>query len=528
MAVGMERESEEGNKEFKLKLAPQTPERVQELATQLLYRLEEGGGEAFYEIGISDSGEPVGLSPEQLKDSLSILGQLSELVGASYQLVRVERGERGDVAEVHLIRQRRLNDPVCLNVAFLGNVDAGKSTLKGVLISGELDDGNGKAMERVARYLHEIKSKRTSSVAVHALGFAEDSTPLNSTLLHYNEAEIFLKSAKIAFLIDLAGHERYIRTTLAGLMGHSPDYACLVVSANAGTVGTFKEHLGIALALGLPLFVVLTKIDLSPEEVTKRTLSEIEKYLKLPGVNKIPFLIRSKSDVVTAARNMPHQRVVPIFMISNVTGTGLDALREFFWMLPPRIKWGTKHEAPFLAYVDEKFNVPGVGLVVSGLVEQGRAKSEETLLLGPFYDGSFRKVRVKSIQTNRVFAEEVGAGRDAAFAIAGAGYEEVRKGMALADDALDPKPTWSFRAKVRILHHPTTIRVGYTPVVHSHTIRQAARIASMGMQALRTGDVDVITMRFMQHPELLRPGDTFIFREGRARGLGIVLDVDSR
>ncbi|MGC8671262.1 MAG: elongation factor 1-alpha C-terminal domain-related protein, partial [Thermoprotei archaeon] len=80
-------------------------------------------------------------------------------------------------------------------------------------------------------------------------------------------------------------------------------------------------------------------------------------------------------------------------------------------------------------------------------------------------------------------------------------------------------------ARIRVLHHPTTIRVGYTPVVHIHTIRQAARITKMSKEALRSGDVDQVEMIFTQRPEFVKVGDTFIFREGRARGLGMVLSL---
>jgi len=521
----MNRESEEGNVEFKLRISPADRDRFLELATQMLYRLNEGGGEAFYELGLSDEGEPVGLTPEALQASLENLKNICDFIGANYKVVNVEKGANGEVLELHITRRKRGEEPASVNVALLGNVDAGKSTLKGVLISNELDDGNGKAMEKVARYMHEIKSRRTSSVTVHALGFDDEGRIVNGTLAHYDEAEIFLKSRKLIFLIDLAGHERYIKTTLAGLMGHSPDYAAVIVAANAGTVGTFKEHLGIALALNLPVFVVITKIDLSPAEVTARTLAEVERYLKLPGISKIPFMVRSEGDVVVAAKNMPYSRVTPLFMVSNVDGRGIDLLKRFLELLPPRIKWVERGSYPFMAYIDEKFNVTGVGLVVSGLVEQGKVKSESLLEIGPFQDGSFKKVRVKSIQTNRVFADEVYAGSDAAFALAGVNYEEVRKGMIIADPALSPRACWDFKARIRVLHHPTTIRVGYTPVVHVHTIRQACKIVKMNKESLRSGDVDDVEMRFTIRPEFLRVGDTFIFREGRARGLGVVLSL---
>ena len=70
------------------------------------------------------------------------------------------------------------------------------------------------------------------------------------------------QAAKIVNFIDLAGHEKYLRTTLFGMTGHQPDYAMLIVGSNMGIVGMTKEHLGISLALRVPVFIVVTKTDL--------------------------------------------------------------------------------------------------------------------------------------------------------------------------------------------------------------------------------------------------------------------------
>lgn len=74
--------------------------------------------------------------------------------------------------------------------------------------------------------------------------------------------EICEKSSKLISFIDLAGHERYLRTTVFGLTGCAPDYVMLMVGGNAGLIGMSKEHLGIAVSLGVPVMVVITKIDM--------------------------------------------------------------------------------------------------------------------------------------------------------------------------------------------------------------------------------------------------------------------------
>ena len=520
----LEREKEEGNLEYKLKLDARSEERIERLVTQLNYRLNEGGGEAFYELGITDDGIPLGLTEEEAAESLKVIGRITEKLGAKFIVIRRERASRGYVYEL-LIRRTLDVPPIQVSVALLGNVDAGKSTLKGVLVSGTLDDGDGLAMSQVARYLHELKYRRSSSVSYHIIGFDDSGDSVNDKIKAYDEASIFLRSSKVITLVDLAGHERYLRTTLKGVMGSLPDYAALVVAANAGPIGSFREHLGICLVLGIPVFVVLTKIDLAPEEVLKKSLENLLSILKLPGVNKVPFIIRSENDCALAARNMPNGRIVPIFTVSNVTGEGLSLLKRFLNMLPQRMNWAERQNGKFVCYIDDKFNVSGVGVVLSGLVESGLIAVGQRALLGPFDDGSFRTVRIKSIQVNRLSVERALAGQLATFAVTNVDYDEVRKGMVLLDIDSKPKAVRSFRASVRVLHHPTTIRVGYEPVIHLKTIRQPAKLVESSKPYLRTGDVAEVTFKFILRPEYVTPGTTFVFREGRTKGIGEVISI---
>jgi hypothetical protein len=100
-----------------------------------------------------------------------------------------------------------------------------------------------------------------------------------------------------------------------------------------------KEHLGVALALRVPVFFVVTKVDLAPEHVLKHTLSTLQQILKKPGVRKRPFLVRGRDDVLTCARHMHADSLAPIFLTSSVTGQGLDLIRLFYSLLPQRHNW---------------------------------------------------------------------------------------------------------------------------------------------------------------------------------------------
>jgi len=358
------------------------------------------------------------------------------------------------------------------------------------------------------------------------LGFDDEGEVVNYYAVNpLDESHVYLNSSKVVCFVDLGGHERYLRTTLRGVMAKVPDYAMLVVGANAGLLSMGREHLGIAVALRIPVFVVVTKVDMVSEEVYRSTLEEVLRVLKMPGVNKLPLVVRDHDDVVVAARHMPSGRVAPIFRVSSVTGEGLDLLRKFLNLLPPRTRWRERLKEPLLMYVDEVFNVRGVGPVIAGLLLSGAVAEGDTVLLGPMRDGGWRSVRVKSIQINRVPVNRAYAGMDAALALAGVEYEELEKGLAVLDKRLKPRTVWSFKARVTILRHPTTIKRGFQSVLHLGAIRSAVKFAEMAREPMRTGDTGIVKLEFLYHPWYLREGDTFVLRDSRTRAIGKVLEL---
>lgn len=519
----MAMEKEVGNVEYKLMLVQDDARTIEHLATQMRYRLTEGGGEAFYELGVSDDGTLIGLTDEELRGSLDVLEKAAAIVDARCKVIRLGEGSRGGIAEILVRHCKEGVFPIYLMVPVLGNVDSGKSSLIGVLCSGEMDDGNGLAMARVARFLHEIQMGRTSSISTHLLGYDPEGNISNYRLLTpLDEAEVFIHSAKIISFVDLGGHERYLRTTLKGVMGRVPDYVLLVVGANAGVIGTTREHLGVAVALRIPTVVVITKVDMVSEEQVTKALEDTEALLKLPGVSRIPLRVNSKDDLVVAARNMPRGRVAPIFTVSNRTGFCLDLLKEFLNLLPPRLRWEEKLDKPFLLYVDEKFNVKGVGLVVNGVILQGSIAVDDLAQIGPFPDGSSKIVRVRSMHVNRVNVRRAFAGQDVCLALANVQFEDVEKGMCLLDKSVQARPVREFGARITVLHHPTTIWKGYNAVVHIQTVRQTVEFLDMSAEPLRTGVTADVRLRFKYKPEFVKESDWFVFREGRTRGMGVV------
>jgi elongation factor 1-alpha len=519
-------ESEEGNVEYKLKVTVASTRRFEELATQLKFRLDEKGGEAFYVLGVSNEGEPIGLSEGEAAESLENLKKVAEEIGARATVLRQARAKKGQIIEV-LIRRYRENFPISLAIVTLGHADHGKTTTVGVLVTGEQDDGDGTIMSKIARYKHEIQMRRTSSVSEKILGFDEDGNPVNPQLAFaLDESEVFLKSSKIVSFVDVGGHEKYLKTAARGLLSHSPDYGMLVVASNAGVMYMTREHLGIALSFHIPFFAVLTKTDLVDDNMLQQRLGEVERMLKMPGVNKVPLVVRNLDDVVVAAKNMASGRIAPIFLVSNRTRNGLDLLTTFLNLLPPRLRWKERLVEPFLMYVDEKYDVPGIGTVVAGLVLGGSVDVNQAVRVGPMPNGTYRKTRIRSIQVRRgIFVERIGAGNGAAIALADVQYDELEKGMALVKEETAPVAIRRFLADVFILHHPTTIREGYECVFHINAARVTGRIEQMSKTPMRSGDKATITVSTLFRPFYAKPGQEFLLREGRTRGIGTIREI---
>ena len=535
------KEKDDGNIEYKLRLCSLDESRVEELITQMNYRLIEGNGEAIYEIGIKDDGFPSGIALSEFDESYSNLVLIAKQCNAKCKIIsKKEISKNKFVAEI-IVRQKLSNKSfIDVSIVVAGNVDAGKSSTIGVLISNTLDNGRGKTRSHVFNFKHEMQSGRTSSIAHQILGYDSEGNPINDNLVKkMSWPDIVRESSKIVTFYDLAGHEKYLRTTIYGFSSTCPDYSMVLIGANMGITHMTKEHIALCLSYKIPFFIVFTKIDIAPESVYEETKKRLKTLIKTPGIRKMMINMKNDEDIVLAAKNITNNNVVPVIEISNVSGHNIDLLKRFLNLLPQRKNFKVYEDNPVEFSIDEKYNVTGVGTVVAGVLHRGTIKLNDSLLVGPDSSGNYRNTVVKSIHFKRVPIEEAKAGSYVCLNIKKIPKTWIRRGMAVISKLDQPRTVWEFKAVVSILKtHHTTINLGYEPTIHINNISQACKILKIenkkdrndldeitNDKILRAGDKALIHFKFKYRPEYISEGNRIVFRENKVRGIGVIKDI---
>lgn len=148
-----------------------------------------------------------------------------------------------------------------IRVAVMGNVDAGKSTLIGTLKSNILDDGRGSSRQLVPRHRHELETGRTSSPITHLVGFNENGSICNSASVIKGHFSFPNDAHRVITLLDVAGHEKYLKNTIQAISQGMIDHALVLVNARQEPNHMTVHHLNLASSLGIPIIIVMTKVS---------------------------------------------------------------------------------------------------------------------------------------------------------------------------------------------------------------------------------------------------------------------------
>ena len=413
-----------------------------------------------------------------------------------------------------------------IRIGVIGSVDSGKSTITGVLTNNILDDGRGKARSTILKHPHEKETGRTSSISQHFMKLESLDTSDKS-----GSDEVYKENNKIINFVDLAGHEKYLKTTINGIKRCLIDYSCVVVGANMGVLHMTREHIALTIALNIPTFVILTKIDLAPNNVKENTINNIHKIFKKYSKKRETIVINDQTNFETVKKeytNQKYHNIVPIFPVSSVSGSGLDILKDYINILGGYADYKNKLNDDVSFIIDCKYMIKGIGLVISGVMSSGTVRKGDTFYLGPI-NNTYIKVLIRSIHNN--FKEHVDvlyAGQGGCFNIKSASIkdiikrETIRKGMRIVSN---PKTFSQFEADVKILQHPTMIKINYEPTIHCGGICQSAKIIKMKGEFLKAGEQTRVTFKFCYHSEFIEVGDIIVFREGHTKGIGKIRKV---
>ncbi|MEC9475720.1 MAG: selenocysteine-specific translation elongation factor [Planctomycetota bacterium] len=296
-------------------------------------------------------------------------------------------------------------------------------------------------------------------------------------------APMELADGELVGIIDVPGHEKFIRNMVAGASGI--DIVVLVVAADDSVMPQTREHLDIMTILGVKKGIIaINKIDLVDPELTDLVEEEVRETVQET------FLADA-----------------PILRVSAETEEGIDALRdqvqEMVRDLPPKDETGV-----FRVPIQRVFSSKGHGTVVTGVPMSGAVEIEDRLEILP--GGAMGRVR--GLQAYRVPVDRARAGHSTAINLADIDYREVERGMVAATPGY-------FRATEMIEVSLRALPGISAPLVHRMPVRflqgtmeAVGRLYLLDCQALVAGEEALAQIR-LEQPVVVAPGDRFVLRQ---------------
>lgn len=336
-------------------------------------------------------------------------------------------------------------------VGTAGHVDHGKTTLTRALTGVDTD---------------RLKEEKERELSIE-LGFAP----------------LVLPSGRVAGLVDVPGHERFIRHMVAGVSGM--DAVILVIAADEGVMPQTREHLDILSLLGIRSGVVaLTKADLVEPAWLRLVTHDVQAFL---------------SGTALAG--------APVVACSGATGEGLQELLLHLDVLLDDCP-DQDTEAPFKMPIDRVFVMRGFGTVVTGTVDRGAVAVDEEVEIQP----SGSRTRVRGIQVHGHEQGAALAGQRAALNLAGVAKAEVSRGEVVCQSG-SLRPTSMLDVELTVL--PTAQR-GLSEWervrVHTGTAELIARVALLGdLEEAAPGTIAFAQLR-LESPTAVSRGDRFVIR----------------
>ncbi|MHB0867792.1 MAG: selenocysteine-specific translation elongation factor [Thermoleophilia bacterium] len=294
-------------------------------------------------------------------------------------------------------------------------------------------------------------------------------------------AELELPSGTHMSVIDVPGHERFVRNMVAGASGI--DIFLLVVAADDGVMPQTREHMAIIRMLGIPQGVVaITKSDLVDEEMVELVTADIEEFLS----------------------GTPYE-AAPLIPVSSKTGEGLTQLLGMLEDAAARAEMHQASPATRLP-VDRVFTLKGIGTVVTGTLWAGSICAEDAIWLLP--DGLAGRARTVQVHDRTVECAE--AGQRAAINISGIDRDRFTRGQMIVKGE-ELSPTYMVDARITLLKSAPTLKYAAQTRFHHGTADATAKLMFADRDRLAPGETCFTQIRLKTRIVPAR-GDRFILR----------------
>ena len=404
-----------------------------------------------------------------------------------------------------------------LNLAFIGHVDHGKSTLVGHLLlkagaiaEQQLDDGENK----FRFVMDKLGEERERGVTID--------------LAHQK----FSTKKYDYTVVDCPGHRDFVKNMITG--ASQADAAVLVVAANDGVMPQTKEHMFLSMTLGIKqLIIAVNKMDMVDysEDRFNEVKGEVSDLLRSIGRDPattpfIPMSAFEGDNIKELSDNMSWYKGSPL----------MDELDK---LVPPE----KPVDLPLRIPIQDVYSITGVGTVPVGRVETGIMKQGDNVIFEPAGVSG----EVKSIEMHHETFPEAEPGDNIGFNVRGVGKNDIRRGDVAGHTSDAPTVAKEFTAQVVVLQHPGVITVGYTPVFHCHTSQTACTFLELTSKLdpatgqpeegtpdfLKTGDAAIVQIKptkpmVMEEAQKIPPMGRFAIRDmGQTVAAGLCLKVTS-
>jgi selenocysteine-specific elongation factor len=332
-----------------------------------------------------------------------------------------------------------------------GHIDHGKTSLTKALTNVDTD---------------RLKEEKERKISIE-LGFA----PL------YEDEEIQIS------VIDVPGHERFIRQMIAGVAGI--DLVVLVVAADEGVMPQTREHLDILGFLGIKKGIIaITKIDRVEEEFIELVKDDILEELKGTVFADAPFVL-----------------------VDSLSHKGIEDLKAFIIQTLKEQEMRDSNGA-FRLPIDQVFTVKGQGTVVRGTVYEGTVEEGQSLLVMP----KGLEVKARQIQVHHKQAQKAFAGQRAAVNLTGVSKEEIERGDVLVSSE-HFIVTRTIDVAIRVVEDLEHMIKQRMPIkLHIGTTEVMGRIVFFDRNELKEENGEILCQLRLDEEILTKRGDRFIIR----------------